>query len=136
MATTVKVMSKRKGARYSSEYRVGALYRPSELAAHKRGVSDRECKFREEKARLKRQLAGKTEENETLVKIATCFAKKLGSLYVAGDVPAGHLLCKADIDYRRLGTGIPPDRLADVLSKPLARGKNAGQLLKSGNLGR
>jgi len=57
------------------------------------------------------------------------------SLYVARDLPAGHVLCDADIDYRRPGTGIPPDRLAEVLSRPLTQGKNAGQRLEWSELG-
>ena len=33
------------------------------------------------------------------------------SIYVARDLPAGHILCEADIDYRRPGTGIPPGQV-------------------------
>ena len=80
MATTVKVMSEQKRARYSAEYRAEALslaervgvaaaarelglyatqiYQWRSKAAHDRGVSDRERELREENARLKRQLAG------------------------------------------------------------------------------
>lgn len=57
------------------------------------------------------------------------------SLHVARDLPAGHVLSEADLDYRRPGTGIPPDRLAEVLSRPLTREKNSGQRLEWGDLG-
>ena len=99
MAMTVKVMSEQKRARYSAEYRAEALalaerisvaaaarelglyatqiYAWRSKAAHERGVSDRERELREENARLKRQLAEKTEEVEILVKTAAYFAKKL-----------------------------------------------------------
>ena len=99
MATTVTVMSEQKRARYSAEYRAEALslaervgvaaaarelglyatqiYQWRSKAAHERGVSDRERELREENARLKRQLAEKTEEVEILGKTAAYFAKKL-----------------------------------------------------------
>jgi N,N'-diacetyllegionaminate synthase len=57
------------------------------------------------------------------------------SLHVARDLPAGHILGEADIDYRRPGTGIPPDRLTEVLSRPLTREKNTGQRLEWSDLG-
>jgi sialic acid synthase SpsE len=57
------------------------------------------------------------------------------SLHVARDLPTGHVLSEADIDYRRPGTGIPPDRLAEVLSRPLTKEKNAGQRLEWSDLG-
>ena len=101
MATTVKVMSEQKRARYSAEYRAEALFarRASvgvaaaaarELGLHsmqiyqwrakamqEQSVSERERALREENARLKRQLAEKTEEVEILGKTAAYFAKKL-----------------------------------------------------------
>ena len=79
MATTVKVMSEQKRARYSAEYRAEALslaeqvgvaaaarkpglyatqiYQWRSKAAHERSISDRERELSEENARLKRQLA-------------------------------------------------------------------------------
>ncbi|WP_019915708.1 N-acetylneuraminate synthase family protein [Methyloversatilis discipulorum] len=57
------------------------------------------------------------------------------SLHLAHDLPEGHVLSEADIDYRRPGTGIPPDRLAEVLSRPLVRAKAAGQRLEWSDLG-
>jgi N,N'-diacetyllegionaminate synthase len=56
------------------------------------------------------------------------------SLYVARDLPVGHVLTEADIDYRRPGTGITPDRLSEVLFRPLAIKKTAGQRLEWGDL--
>ena len=99
MATAANHMSKRKRARYSAEYRaqalalaecIGVAAAASELglhatqiyqwrakAAHEQSVSDRERQLREENARLKRELAEKTEEVEILGKTAAYFAKKL-----------------------------------------------------------
>jgi N-acetylneuraminate synthase len=57
------------------------------------------------------------------------------SLHVAGDLPMGHVLTEADIDYRRPGTGITPDRLQEVLSRPLTVKKSAGQRLEWDDLG-
>ncbi|CAG1003705.1 N-acetylneuraminate synthase [Methylophilaceae bacterium] len=57
------------------------------------------------------------------------------SLHVARDLPAGHVLTEADIDYRRPGTGITPDRLPEVLSRPLMAKKSAGQRLEWDDLG-
>lgn len=58
------------------------------------------------------------------------------SLHVARDLPVGHMLNECDIDYRRPGTGITPDRLAEVLSRPLTTKKTAGQRLEWGDLGK
>jgi sialic acid synthase SpsE len=41
------------------------------------------------------------------------------SIHVIRDLPAGHTLTEADIDYRRPGTGISPDQLDSVLTKTL-----------------
>ena len=57
------------------------------------------------------------------------------SLHVAGDLPVGHVLTKDNIDYRRPGTGITPDRLQEVLSRPLLVKKSAGQRLEWDDLG-
>lgn len=43
------------------------------------------------------------------------------SIHVVRDLPAGHVITEADIDYRRPGTGISPDKLASVLSKELKK---------------
>jgi len=99
MATASNKMSKRRKARYSAEYRaealalaerIGVAAAASELglhatqiyqwrlkAAHEQSVSDRERQLRVENARLKRQLAEKSEEVEILGKTAAYFAKKL-----------------------------------------------------------
>jgi len=57
------------------------------------------------------------------------------SLHVVSDLPVGHVLTESDIDYRRPGDGITPDRLPEVLSRPLVVEKTAGQRLEWGNLG-
>lgn len=58
------------------------------------------------------------------------------SLHVAGNLQAGHILTEEDIDYRRPGTGITPDRLSEVLSRPLMTEKTAGQRLEWDDLGK
>lgn len=58
------------------------------------------------------------------------------SLHVAKDLPLGHVLTEADIDYRRPGTGIPPDRLSEVLNKPLLIEKITGQQLVWNDIGK
>ena len=99
MTTASNSMSKRRKSRYNAEYRaealslaerIGVAAASSELglhatqiyqwrakAAHEQSVSDRERQLREENARLKRQLAEKSEEVEILGKTAAYFAKKL-----------------------------------------------------------
>jgi N,N'-diacetyllegionaminate synthase len=57
------------------------------------------------------------------------------SLHVLHTLPAGHVLSEVDIDYRRPGTSIPPDRLDEVLSRPLLRKKYAGELIEWSDLG-
>ena len=53
------------------------IYQWRSDAAHEQSVSDRERQLREENARLKRQIADKTEEVTILEKTAAYFAKKL-----------------------------------------------------------
>ena len=99
MGTAANDMLKRRKARYSAGYHAEALalaerigvaaaasalglhatqiYQWRAKAAHERSVSDRERQLREENARLKRQLAEKSEEVEILGKTAAYFAKKL-----------------------------------------------------------
>lgn len=58
------------------------------------------------------------------------------SLYVIRDLPEGHVITESDIDYRRPGTGISPDRLSEVLFRPLVVKKFAGETLDWDNLGK
>ena len=58
------------------------------------------------------------------------------SLHVARDIPVGHIMAECDIDYRRPGTGITPDRLSEVLNRPLTTNKTAGQRLEWDDLGK
>ena len=53
------------------------------------------------------------------------------SIYVARDLPAGHILCEADIDYRRPGTGILRTGW-QMYYQTAHPGKNAGQRLEWG----
>ena len=57
------------------------------------------------------------------------------SLHIARDLPVGHILREEDIDYRRPGTGITPEKLSEVLFRPLTVNKTAGQRLELGDLG-
>ena len=57
------------------------------------------------------------------------------SLYLKKDYPSGHFLTEADIDYRRPGSGITPDRLQEVLNRPLLKAKFAGEVLSFDDLG-
>jgi transposase len=99
MAIATNDMPKRKRVRYSAEYRaealalaerVGVAGAASELglhatqiyqwrakAAHEKSVSDRERQLHVENARLKRQLADKTEEVTILQQTTTYYPKKL-----------------------------------------------------------
>ena len=52
------------------------------------------------------------------------------SLHVAADLAPGHVLNETDLDYRRPGTGITPDRLDEVLSKRLIRALKAGERIQ------
>lgn len=58
------------------------------------------------------------------------------SLHVTRDFPIGHVITEVDIDYRRPGLGITPDRLSEVLFRPLKVKKMAGQRLEWGDLGK
>lgn len=51
------------------------------------------------------------------------------SLHTLNDLPAGHVLEEVDVDYRRPGYGIPPDRLGEVLGRRLRRAVAAGERL-------
>jgi sialic acid synthase SpsE len=57
------------------------------------------------------------------------------SLFLKNHHPKGYFLTEADIDYRRPGTGITPDRLNEVLNRPLLRAKAAGEMLSFDDLG-
>lgn len=48
------------------------------------------------------------------------------SIHAIRDLPEGHVLREADIDYRRPGTGISPDKLETVLAKTLKHPLPAG----------
>ncbi|MEX0449766.1 IS3 family transposase [Spiribacter sp. 221] len=105
MATAANDMPKRKRVRYSAEYRaealalaerIGVAAAASELglhatqiyqwrakAAHEKSVTDRERQLREENARLKRQLADKTETVTILGKNRGVLRKEAGLKYAA-----------------------------------------------------
>jgi sialic acid synthase SpsE len=56
------------------------------------------------------------------------------SIHAIRDLPAGHVLHEEDIDYRRPGTGIPPDHLESVLSRTLRSEIRAGTRIKWSDL--
>ena len=51
------------------------------------------------------------------------------SIHAVSYLPAGHLLTEADLEYRRPGTGIPPDRLGEVLGRTLISAVDQGKQL-------
>lgn len=52
------------------------------------------------------------------------------SLFAASDLPEGHRLGAVDIRVLRPGTGIPPNRLAELLGRSLKRPVAAGTMLR------
>jgi sialic acid synthase SpsE len=52
------------------------------------------------------------------------------SIFVARDLVAGQPITAADIDFRRPGTGIPPNEAAKVLGRALAVAKRSGEMLR------
>jgi N-acetylneuraminate synthase/N,N'-diacetyllegionaminate synthase len=54
----------------------------------------------------------------------------LKSLVAVRDLPAGHVLAAGDLIAKRPGGGVPPNRLDDVVGRPLERGIAADQALK------
>ncbi len=56
------------------------------------------------------------------------------SIHVNRDLPEGHVLTEADIDYRRPGTGIPPDNLKLILAKTLQHPLVAGTRIQMEDL--
>lgn len=51
------------------------------------------------------------------------------SIYLIKDLPSGHTIAEDDIDYRRPGNGISPDRLSAILSRRLNKSIKAGHKL-------
>jgi len=56
------------------------------------------------------------------------------SAYLAADLPRAHAITESDIEFRRPGDGITPDRLGEVLTRRLIRSKGRGQKLEWGDL--
>jgi N-acetylneuraminate synthase len=52
------------------------------------------------------------------------------SLIVTKDLQAGHVLTEVDLDAKRPGTGIPADKLDEMIGKKLANNVEADTLLK------
>jgi N-acetylneuraminate synthase len=53
------------------------------------------------------------------------------SLIVTKDLKAGHILTEEDLDAKRPGTGIPADKLDDMVGKQLIQDVEADTLLKT-----
>lgn len=51
------------------------------------------------------------------------------SIHANQNLPNGHILTESDLDYRRPGSGIPPDRLGEVLGRTLASAVEEGKQL-------
>jgi sialic acid synthase SpsE len=58
------------------------------------------------------------------------------SAHLARDLSAGHVLAEPDIEFRRPGHGIPPDRAQDVIGARLRKAGAKGQLLAPTDLER
>jgi len=56
------------------------------------------------------------------------------SVYVIRDLPAGHAITEVDLDYRRPGNGITPDRLPEVIGRAVRHQKSAGSRLEWNDL--
>lgn len=57
------------------------------------------------------------------------------SIHVSSDLVSGHIITEKDIDYRRPGTGIPPDRLSEVVGRKLLTDKSKGGRIEWSDLG-
>lgn len=53
----------------------------------------------------------------------------LKSLVAIRDLPAGHVVDAADLTAKRPGTGVPPNRIDDVVGKPLRRNLLADEII-------
>jgi len=57
------------------------------------------------------------------------------SAHVVGNLKAGHVLSESDIEFRRPGRGVPPDRLDEIVGRPLIVSKAGGERLEMSDLG-
>jgi N,N'-diacetyllegionaminate synthase len=55
-------------------------------------------------------------------------------IYLSQDLPANHVIKESDIDFRRPGYGIAPDKIKDILSSTLKHKKKAGEILEWNDL--
>jgi len=61
--------------------------------------------------------------------------KKLAKMIVAGsDLPEGHVLTMADLDYRAPGTGLPPSHANTIIGKALVSEVRKGQPLSESDI--
>ena len=56
------------------------------------------------------------------------------SIIAVTDLPAGHILCAADLSAKRPGTGLSPDKMPELIGRTLARPVIADTLLSPEDL--
>ncbi len=56
------------------------------------------------------------------------------SAHLRRDLPAGHVLALADLEFRRPGDGMPPDRVDEIVGRTLAVARAAGERLRPQDL--
>jgi N,N'-diacetyllegionaminate synthase len=57
------------------------------------------------------------------------------SIHASQNLPSGHILTESDLDYRRPGTGIPPNCLGEVIGRTLVSAVEKGKQLAWSDLG-
>jgi len=75
-----------------------------------------------------------SEEREVFPEELAQRRKMRRSVVVVKDLPAGHVLCAEDLYAKRPGTGIPPDRLGDMIGKSLRCAVKADTLLQEDDI--
>ena len=86
-----------------------------------------------EKCRMVQRGLG-SEEREVFPEELAQRRKMRRSVVVVKDLPAGHVLCAEDLYAKRPGTGIPPDRLGDMVGKRLRCTVKADTLLQEDDI--
>jgi sialic acid synthase SpsE len=75
----------------------------------------------------KRRIMSKAERDKRDMGRRSCFFKRDGK--------AGETVVEDMLDYRRPGTGIPPNLAGTLLNRKLLRNAKSGEMIKSGDVG-
>lgn len=86
-----------------------------------------------EKCRMVQQGMG-TEERIVYPEELEQRRKMRRSVVTACDLPAGHVLTRADLCAKRPGTGIPPDRIGALVGRPLRHAVAGDTVLEQGDI--